>query len=472
MVVLFQASGIMYRGVREWLPIAEKLVSKGCDPVFIVDSMVPQEWLDRCNQVGARYRLLEDILTKPTSASLSPRIRFVFNNIFHFLKQKAKHYFPLTPWIGVWMQLRRMIDISTKLITEERPHVIIVHADVVIGLTTALIKVANEANIPSLVIPVAIAPPNGALEWHRILPNFVNEMSLKPFVNRLVARIFPDWVHNFDGEPMFYHPVRLNLGAWWLRVLPRFPQNIAGGFATRVAASSERARQALLTIGVVPGKEIVVVGRPEFDALYRSRQRGPGLRDEICTNLGIDGRKKILLYSLAHFAEHKMFTWERHWRETEFLLKTFMTLEDVHTVISLPPDCRYDDYVPLAQKYNAVISRDYGITELVPICNVFFAGTSSTTVVHAIGCQKPTVVAEFYGFKYSSSFEYGGGTVIVRKRDELLPLLQRLMTDDEFYSSLANAQKEAAREWILLDGQCSTRIAKEIISLIENRQHP
>jgi len=469
MVVLFQASGLSYRAVREWLPIAEELISNGYDPVFIVDNVCPQEWLDRCKQVGARYRLLDEIGSKrPPALFLGKRRKF--NNIVHFLKEKGKHYLPsFTPWIVSWLYLRRMIKISTNVITEEQPHAIIVHADVVLGLNTALIKLANDAKIPSLVVPLAIAPPKVALELRRQIASFVGELSLEPVFNKFVARVFPDWVQNYDGEPMFYHPIHFNFAAWWLHVLPRFPQNIAGGFATKVAASSDRAKQALLTIGVVSGKEIVVVGRPEYDGLYRYRERGPDLRSEICAGLGIDGGKKILLYALAHFAEHKIWTWERHWRETEFLLETLNTLENVQVVISLPAACRFEDYVGLARKYNAVVSRDRGITELIPICDVFFAGTSSTTVVLAIGCEKPAVVAEFYGFEYSSSYEFGGGTVVVREREELLPLLQRLMTDEKFYVSLANGQKEVAREWILLDGQCSRRIAREIISLVESR---
>jgi len=464
--VLFQASGIRYRGVKEWLPIAQELVSRGYGASFIVDQMCPQEWLDRCNQIGARYRMLEEVEAEPSVTSIRTGRDPAVKNLISILKQTAKRYLPLTSWIGSWLYLRRILNTTNSLILEEQPAAIVVHLDSVIGLPTALIKVANEANIPSLVVPLGIAPPKVALEIRRLSPVYFEKLGLGPLRNRLMARIFPHWVHDCYGVPLFCNPVEISLAAWWHGLLPRIPYTMAGGFATKVAVACDRAKDIMLTDGV-SGKEIVVVGRPEYDCLFHSLRKDGSSRKGIYDRLGIDLSRKFLLYAVAHFGEHRILTWEEHWRETEYLLTLFAKLKDVQIVISLPPASRFEDYQAIAAKYNAVIARDYAITELVASCDVFVAGSSSTTVTLAIGSEKPAVVVEFYGFKYSSFFEYGGGTVVVRRREDLLPLLERIVTDGGFYRSLADAQRDVAPEWILLDGKCASRIANEIISLIE-----
>lgn len=464
-VVLFQASGIKHRAVREWLPVAEAIRADGCDPVFIVDRHCSAAWLTRCDQAGIRYRVLEDTETKPSvlMEGLGSQARFAVEKLMAH-RHAVKRLVPFSAWVSAWVSLRNTIASASELIAHERPRAIVLHLDSVFGLPTALTKVANRLGIPTLVVPLATPPPQAGLVVRKQSPTFAEQLSLEPLGNRLAARLFPELVHKCDGVRMLYQPVPYAMAAKVLGLMPRIPYSVAGGEATRVAAASERAKGILIADGVATEK-IVVTGRPEFDELFRNLQRGPALRRELCQALGVEARKKLVLYSLAHWAEHGIFTWEQHWRETAFVLERLAALPDAQVVVSLPPACRYEDYEPLASRYRVVIVRNQGISELMPCCDLFVSGTSSSTVALAVGCCTPAVVIEFYGFEYST-FEYGGGVVVVRSREEFVRVLERLITDEAFAVGLAEAQTRIAAEWILLDGQCAARIAHEVTCLV------
>lgn len=475
-VVLFQASGMTYRGVREWLPVAHELNGKGYQSVFIVDESCPGEWLEKCREVGARYRIAPGSTAKRVTAS--PEVSTpVAHKALEFIK-RATRRIPLSAWLGTWLALRREIGKATELIAQERPRAIVVGSDSFQFTSAALVKVANRAFIPTLVCHLSTSlPAKAALEHRRASVRFVQDHSLKPLPNRMFARIAPRWVHEFYGTRMFFHPIRVNVMAWLLGLLPRYPYSGAGGYATVVASISERDKQAMLEEGI-PAEKIVVTGLPSFDGFLQHVNKGPALRSQVLQSLGIGSHEKILLFNVLHRAEHGLWPWEDQLREVGFLLETFTSLPVVRVIMSLHPHPRqaefYDVYEPLAKRYGAVIARKHDIVELVAVCDLFVS-ERSTTLQLSVGAHKPTILLYYYNDVYrTAEFDRAvakayeaGGIAIVWKREELLPLFQRLVTDHEFYDSFVQAQADVAPEWMMLDGKCTDRVVGQITSLIE-----
>jgi hypothetical protein len=75
-------------------------------------------------------------------------------------------------------------------------------------------------------------------------------------------------------------------------------------------------------------------------------------------------------------------------------------------------------------------------------------------------------VVDFYELDYNY-FDDEPGMVIVKRHEDLGPVLQQLLSDHQYYDRLSAAQLARGPEWILLDGKCTRRIVDEIYRLSE-----
>lgn len=213
----------------------------------------------------------------------------------------------------------------------------------------------------------------------------------------------------------------------------------------------------------VPEEKLVVTGKASLDQVFEAMQ--PASRSRIREELGIPPERRVLLCAVPQTAEHGTMSWTQHWQETQFLLATFARLNGVSVVLSLHPKSKPSDYRPFAERYGAILGKRR-VYELLPNCDVFVAGFSST-VMQAVGLGKPAVVVDFFGLGFPA-YEDLSGVIILRSRDKLRSTLVRLFSDAEYYSVLAEAQRQRASDWVLLDGKCTERIAEELCRLIES----
>ena len=244
--------------------------------------------------------------------------------------------------------------------------------------------------------------------------------------------------------------------------MPKNPWTLGGSTANLTATESPCSYHMFIEQGV-PKEKLVVTGKPSVDQTYEMVQRTKhcAIKEE----LGIAEAERILLSSIPQLAEHGVLPWSQHWQEIEFLLANFARLRDVSIVLSLHPKSNPLDYQPLADRYGATVAKRR-IYELLPACDVFVV-TYSSTVMQAIGIAKPTVLVDFYGLKYTV-YDNAPGVIQVRERSQLESTLTRLFSDPQYYSQLAEAQRQQASEWILLDGKCTERVVEELYSLIES----
>ena len=483
--VLFYAAGVAHTGVREWLPSAEMLKTKGYDSVFIVDEHCPERWTEKCLHSGARCRIglrevaqageaRKGIPAPVQSVGIARRVLRILYRRLGFVR-----------WLETWVHLKQHCTFAAELLARERPVAIMLYTDSFSLQASALVKAANEAHIPTVVCPLAGGFPKGSVALRRDAPDFVNVFSLKPLRNRVMARLFPNWVVDFYGERMLYRPVRESLVATMLGILPRRPWSRVGGNATYVTVMSDKERHVLLEEDV-PTHKLVVTGRPLFDALQQHLLEGLRCRTRILRELGADANKTIILISMPWRSHHpasrtwgyQMWPWDVQWREYEFLLEACARLPDVEVVLSFHPGAPAKEFSPLAEKHGARIAWQQEIVELVASCDIFVAEASATLQL-AIGARKPALLLYYYD-EYDRSFRSArydhavtsvysdSGVLVVWKREELSSLLQRLVSDKTFYERLAQAQERAARHWVTLDGNCTARLVHQLLSAIEN----
>ncbi|MBN1572789.1 MAG: CDP-glycerol glycerophosphotransferase family protein [Deltaproteobacteria bacterium] len=375
-------------------------------------------------------------------------------------KKRMKSFFRFFMPEILWETLKYIYRIleAHLLYRQKRIFGLVVISDTLPGVEPPFIKVANRYNIPSLIVPFSLITPMGTAKIRLLKKDYKRNYSLKSIKNRLASRFFPTWVYEYEGEKMLAHPVSWALASRIVGVFPDQPWSICGGEATLVAVENGFVYDLFKKQGV-PEKKMVLTGKPSMDAVYCASQKDK--REVILRELGLSERDKVLLCAVPQLAEHEIMSWEKHWKEIEFLLSTFMKFSNMSVVLSLHPRSNLEDYRKLSEKYRATIAGRR-IYELLPIADVFVA-TFSTTVMYAVGIGTPTVVVDFYSLGYDI-YDNLPGVKIVREIDKLAATLHHLNSG---VGKRIKMKKEDERRWILLDGKCTDRIAEELYCLAE-----
>lgn len=381
---------------------------------------------------------------------------------FPFLKQLAQWVEKNTLTATLWHTLEyvRMRWKARAILQDYQIAAVVTIGDRHIGWETAFIREAASLQIPVLIIPYTLSDPQGAVAL-RLASDDLQRYEVETVFQRWLARRFPSWVFSDGDYLLFFQPLGNALAAYICGIMPQNPWSLGGGAANRMAVESQHIYQMLLSQGVSPQK-MLVTGRGSADQIFQTIEAADP--EDIRKELGIPSEKPILLCSVPHLGEHGLLPWDQHWQEIDFLFKTIASQEQAAVVLSLHPKSDPEAYQPLAAQVGAIIS-ERRLYELLPICDLFVS-TYSGAVTVAIGCGVPTVLIDFYGLGYTY-FDKEPGLVKITQRDKFLPALQRFLIDSAYYDEKSVAQKSRGSEWILLDGQCTRRIADELYRLVD-----
>jgi hypothetical protein len=332
-----------------------------------------------------------------------------------------------------------------------------------VGWETALIRAGLEKGVPALITPYTLSDPQGAVQYRLRRPD-VRSYQVRGPLERWLASRHPNWVQAYAGQQLFFLPPPAALAAGWLKLLPARPWTLGGGDAACMAVENEQLRRMFLEQGV-PAEKMIVTGKPSSDRIFSEvQQTSP---EQIRSELGLQAGERMLLLSVPHLGEHGLVPWEEHWRNTEFLFATLAQVAagqtNLRVVLSLHPKSNLEDYQPLADRYGALLARQR-IYQLLPACQLFVSNYSGAVMV-AAGLGKPTVVIDFYGLNYTY-FDQEPGMIVLRDQARLAPTLEKLLSSPADYQKLASAQAGRAADWLVLDGQCTQRVAGLLEGLI------
>jgi hypothetical protein len=138
----------------------------------------------------------------------------------------------------------------------------------------------------------------------------------------------------------------------------------------------------------------------------------------------------------------------------------------VTTLITLYPDSDEQQYRLFVKDYKAIIPDISDVFALMGSCDLYVVNTGCSTLPLAIGAHKPAVTFNFLKDNARPHYNLKAGVVQVMKRDQFLPVLEKILGDKAEYERLVELQKKAALELCMLDGQCTKRVMDQIEDLL------
>ena len=258
--------------------------------------------------------------------------------------------------IGLWLDYRAYL---TRL-RMFNPVAVFIPGDRELSPVPPFIKAARKLGIP--VINAALGSPY--LEGI-VLPR-IGDKRFTP--NSLVARLFPAQIR--DG--IMFSPTSVILKHAILGMLSPNPWIQGGGFSDYVLHSDPVRCAAAVAIGLGQEK-ILMTGDPSLDELHRE--------------LSVNPKKDIaVLFSMPNDAEHGLC----HMAEHLDRMQSYLAVMPKHTVISLHPKSRRENYEPLGFD----ISND-PLTKLLPRAKLYVCSTTST-VAWAKLCAVPVINLDYW----------------------------------------------------------------------------
>jgi hypothetical protein len=359
---------------------------------------------------------------------------------------------------------RQDIRDTRELCDAALPDLLVVAADRTLGLQTALLAECRRRGASSMVIPWATWSQNEDYYGRIARPNWEINYGLGRRANAFVARRFPELVIRGHEHELLFRPGEMILAAHRLGILPPHPLRCAAGsgFSDFVAVESERIHRQYLERGV-PVEMMSVTGRVSSDELYRTIQAAKSRAGELKAALGATPGQKVILCAVPNSAEQNLCSWSEHWRLTDFLIGAMASFRQARVVLNVHPKSDPAHYRAIAEKHGALVAEQ-PIEQLMPLCDLFVS-TNSSTIVMAVGCEKPVLDLEIYGV-VDDCFESCPGVTIVRDEALVLPALTRLMEDQEHVQSLVREQRAKKDEWIRLDGRCGERMIEAVDRLL------
>lgn len=451
---------------------------------FVIEWRCPQNWCQKVTDAGHELLLRHKPITtsaihskKPADSkldaegrkeSISLTRRWKNSGLKRVIDQTLRHVGvkPTFNFVHCLSSYRKAVRRAKQLLHDVSPDVILLPSDRLVGLETALIMRARRRRIPSVVIPWAISLTTGSFYYRSCQDDWEYTYGMRRWSNRSVARHFPDLVYREGEEAMLFLPGEAILAAKAWGIMNPHPWRSAGsGLADCVMVEGERLYQTAVEAGVPAGK-LVKTGRASSDIVYDNSMHAASLRPEICRQFNLRPESRIVLCSVPQLAEHKLCSVDQHQREIEFLFETLGSLKNANILLALHPKSKVEDYREPADRHGLVIADGLTIEQLIPVCDIFVSAFSSTAVM-AIGCGKPAVLLDLYGMGYNL-FADCPGSLVVQEKDELQPLLARIVNDRDYFEGLAEAQRQIAKQWIQLDGQCGHRMIETIDALVSS----
>ncbi len=219
------------------------------------------------------------------------------------------------------------------------------------------------------------------------------------WLNRLLARCFPEWTATRDKVTIFMSDPVLMLAGWLTEMMNRDVWETPSSSFEIVFVFGEFSRK-LLEIDGFPMDHVMAAGIPLLDTVIEEMQ-DPTSSNRIKTELGLREDQPYILFNVEPSAEHHYCAWEDHWRSFRNLMG-IMSKQKLAVVLSLHPLCSLENYLFAEQEFGVVIARERKIYDLYPHCQFAVSFPCSTNLL-ADMFNKGLVIYDFFGVTHPSS---------------------------------------------------------------------
>jgi hypothetical protein len=214
----------------------------------------------------------------------------------------------------------------------------------------------------------------------------------------------------------------------------------------------------------VASEKVLITGHRSHDDLYELFQRREELRNDLVARYNLDPDQRLLILSPPQLAEHGLFDWAVHWKEIRFLCQA---IHESHPngLISLHPKMQREQYMFIEDEYSLPLARE-PLSHILPAVDLFVA-TFSSTIPWAVLCGIPAIVVDFYNFD-CTRYDFLKGVKVVKRKDELQPLIKRFVSDTMYYNLMVQEQLRQTKSLSPFDGKCTKRILDVILHSASN----
>jgi hypothetical protein len=436
--------------------VMRSLAATGLQPLALLESdrlvsQLPTNTLD-----GVSVAVLPRLLNRYGPITI-PRVFGIIGRSFRLFRLHA--------FADAFATLRGVVagDIALRRLFEHHDvQMVVVADDRSLGWEFGVVYSARRRGIPSAAIPFALSDPRA--DW---LARKDRE-SFDPTRNSWLSRVFkrqmairyPENMRTLEGRALMF----LSAGqAWVLKALGAkwmCPWAYGGGITDVAAVYGEADRAKQIALGV-PASKLVVTGQSSLDSLYSSRNTSAGIRWDLLAEYSLPKDRDVIVCAVPQYLEHGMLEAREHWRLTEQMLASLVRT-GANVLLSLHPRSRRDDYLPLAERFGAVIVA-HPLIEILPAAHLFVA-THSSTVRWAVLLRIPVIVLDDFDVGNGAMYA-GGGVQFLKDRSELELLARQLLEDPSLRVSIKADLNRQAQGMDPFDGGNSARV----IALLKNQ---
>ena len=310
--------------------------------------------------------------------------------------------------------------------------------------------------IPTVVVPYTISTAAEPAETILGSPELHTHYTLETWPARLVARLFPHWVHVYKGHTLLRLSSSLVLVLEYLRLAPPRPWLFNSGYSVALAAESEHMAALYLKEGLDPDYVVLTGALYDDDAAAVATDRA-GRRRALLHETGLPPRRSLVVCALpprmeidrragCEFASHEEIV--------EFMLAPLLSLPDTAVVVSLHPTLRAPD-MRYVERWGARVAS-WNVADLIA-CSDLFVASISATIRIAIAGGVPVVNFDVFRYGYRD-YENVPGTVTVATRAEYAATLARIRADPTYLEALRRGQERIAARWGFRDGRSGQAI--------------
>lgn len=393
-----------------------------------------------------------------TSAQLRQRfrdfgsnpVRRLLRRVFNYARRKVHPLmWLLFTLLSFWLEIKR----ARQAINHHKPCFLVLPRDGHLHIAF-LVKAAHGCGVPTIVVPYAMGSATQSAEMTLNIPS----RSLKRWDNRLVSRIYPQWLTEHRGHKVLAKPATEILAMEWLKLAPPLPWVTHSGHADFLAVESKHMWRIYQRAGL-PLEKLVLTGALYDDVLAENMREAVERRKALYQELDLPADRPMVLCDVPanqFFAGNIACDFTNYDELVQFWVQTVSALKDYNVILSLHPRLRYEEMRYLEQ-YGGRISRRDTAT-LIPLAE-FYVSTASSTIRWAIACGKPVVDYDVYNYEWPE-FAQAGGVLSVKTKGDFLSTLQRLAYDQKFYSDMAVRQAVCSEQWAQLDGHAADRMLR------------
>lgn len=350
-----------------------------------------------------------------------------------------------------------------KLIESVAPDLVLLLEDTIGPQSPVMIRAAHENNIPAVILPYTIADQTEALEGLVGNPRF----HLRQNFNWL--GLFHSWkyVRFHKGTGLLRLPYPMARAHQHAGYAPPDPWLLNSGEADAILAESPRIIEYYRERGF-PGEQLRLAGAPYEDKMFHIRQARDRLYPELCARHGLDPDKPLIVLSappnqlISGKSESAYEDFETLCADLCAALRDHAASHNV--LVCMHPNFRDQSHL-FTSRGLAVHEGD--MMELVPLARLFIA-FASATLRWAIACGVPAINYDVFRYNYTE-FDPAGGVLRVDDKAVFETLLEKLCTDEAYYSQIASKQAEARQNWSMADGNVMSRMRFVFEELIAQR---